>query len=86
MTMAAAAGLLFLAGIVQHGILSGRDASVVVSTTNLRAMPVLGGDPGVEAQTGELVRVLGRQGAWTRVELSDGRRGWIEAQRLEGIE
>ena len=58
---------------------------MVLSPTRLRAMPVLSADAGIEAQPGEVARVLGHQGAWTRVELSDRRRGWVEAQRLEPV-
>jgi uncharacterized protein YgiM (DUF1202 family) len=57
----------------------------VLSPTRLRALPALSGDAGVEAQSGELVHVTMRQGAWTRVRLSDGRPGWVEAQRLEQL-
>jgi uncharacterized protein YgiM (DUF1202 family) len=48
-------------------------------------MPVLSSESGIEAQAGEMVRVLGHQGAWMRVELSDRRRGWVEAQRVQSL-
>jgi hypothetical protein len=48
-------------------------------------MPVLSSESGIEAQQGEVAKILGHQGAWTRVELTDRRRGWIEAQRLQAL-
>jgi hypothetical protein len=78
-----AAGLVLLAGIRQNEIIDGRDAAVVLSAARLRAMPVLSSESGVEAQPGEVAKVLAHQGAWTRVELGDRRRGWVEAQRLQ---
>ncbi len=84
-SLVAGAVLVMLGGIRQREILDGREVSVVLSPTRLRAMPVLSADAGIEAQPGEVARVLGHQGAWTRVELSDRRRGWVEAQRLEPV-
>jgi hypothetical protein len=85
-TLAIAAGLVLLAGIRQKGIIDGRDAGVVLSSSRLRAMPVLSSEAGIEAQPGEVVRLLGQQGAWMNVELSDKRRGWIEAQRVQTLQ
>ena len=81
--LAAAAVLVLLAGIRQKEIIDGRDAAVVLSAARLRAMPVLSSESGIEAQPGEVATILAHQGAWTRVELSDRRRGWVEAQRLQ---
>lgn len=83
--LVAAAVLALFAGIRHREILSGQDAAVVLSSTRLRAMPVLSSEAGIEAQPGEVATVLGAQGAWTRVELSDGRRGWVESQRLQSV-
>jgi hypothetical protein len=77
---------VLLAGIKQQEVLDGRDAGVVLSAARLRAMPVLSSESGIEAQPGEVVRVLGRQGAWMNVELSDQRHGWVEAQRVQTLE
>jgi hypothetical protein len=76
---------VLLYGIRQREILDGRDASVVMSAARLRAMPVLSSESGIEALPGEVAIVLGQQGAWTRIELSDGRKGWVEAQRLQAL-
>jgi hypothetical protein len=84
-SLAIAAGLTLLAGVKQRDIIDGRDDAVVLSPARLRAMPVLSSEAGIEAQAGEMVRVLGHQGAWMRVELSDRRRGWVEAQRVQTL-
>lgn len=73
------------AGFRQSEILSGRDAAVVVLHARMRAMPILGAEPGTEIVTGEVVRVLAAQGVWSRVALPDGRSGWIESSRIEPI-
>lgn len=85
LVFAGAALLILLGGLRQQEILDGRDVSVVVSPARLRAMPVLSSEAGIEAQPGEVARVLGHQGAWTRIELSDRRRGWVEGQRLQAL-
>ena len=84
-TLAIASAFVFAAGVRQQEIVEGRDAAVVLSSTRMRAMPVLSSEAGIEAQPGELVKVLGHQGAWTRIELTDRRRGWVEAQRLQQL-
>lgn len=84
-TLAIGAVFLLLVGIRQQEILGGHDAGVVLSAARLRAMPVLSSESGIEAQPGEVAKILAHQGAWTRVELSDRRRGWIEAQRLQAL-
>jgi hypothetical protein len=84
-TFAIGAVTIFLGGIRQREILDGRDTAVVLSAARLRPMPVLSSEAGIEAQPGEVAKVLGHQGAWTRVELTDRRRGWVEAQRLQAL-
>ena len=78
--------LSLVGGLAQREVLRGRDTSVVLGPTHLRELPALSGAAGVEAQPGEVVRIVGRQGAWTRIELSDRRQGWVEARRLAGLE
>jgi hypothetical protein len=48
--------------------------------------PQLGGERGPTAIIGEVVRVGGRQGAWTRVILDDGRDGWLETSTLLSLD
>ena len=77
-----------LAGLRQADLLAGRDSAVVVSPAPLRAMPTLSAEAGAETLLGEVTRVRGQQGVWTLIQLADGRRGWLESQRLEvlGVE
>lgn len=84
-TCAVIAVVVLLAGIKQRDIVDGRNDAVVLSSARLRAMPVLSSEAGIEAQPGEVVRILSHQGAWMRVELTDRRRGWVEAQRLQTL-
>jgi hypothetical protein len=81
--LVAGAGIVWLGGLKQRDILAGKDAAVVLSSARLRAMPVLSSDEGIEAQPGEVARILAQQGAWTKVELTDRRQGWVEGQRLQ---
>jgi len=59
-----------------------RDLCVVTRTEPLRALPVLGAEPGPAPLTGEVARVLERSGAWVHVELEGSRQGWIAAELL----
>ncbi|MDQ8154665.1 MAG: hypothetical protein P3B98_08380 [Gemmatimonadota bacterium] len=55
---------------------------VVVRPEPLRALPVLGAEPGAAPLTGEVGRVLERQGAWAHIRLEGQRQGWIAAELL----
>jgi len=56
------------------------------TTASLRSDPELNGERGATAIIGEVVRVTGRQGAWTRVVLDDGRDGWLESSALVSLD
>lgn len=58
------------------------DVAVVVRPEPLRALPVLGAEPGAAPLTGEVARVLERQGAWAHVRLDGQRQGWIAGEIL----
>ncbi len=58
------------------------DAAVVARSEPLRALPVLGAEPGAAPLTGEVARVLQRRGAWAQVRLDGQRQGWIAAELL----
>jgi hypothetical protein len=81
-----AAGVLGLVGVGLASMLSGRRATVVVHAERLRNAPALGADAAEEVVTGEVARVTGVQGAWTRLRLRDGRSGWMEGHRLVSLE
>jgi hypothetical protein len=80
------AGLLSLGGFVLGDRLAGRHLAVVRHTESLSHDPELGGERGATAIIGEVVRVTGRQGAWSRVMLDDGRDGWVESAALISID
>jgi hypothetical protein len=80
-----AAAVVAVGGIRQAETLSGRRAAVIVDPTRLRALPMLGAESGAETLVGEVGRVLGQNGVWTRVQLTDGRRGWMENRRLQTL-
>ncbi|MEP6494762.1 MAG: BatD family protein [bacterium] len=77
-TFAVLAGLVAIAGFALQDRESGRRVAVIRRTASLSDDPGLGGERGATAIVGEVVRVTGRQGAWTRVALDDGRDGWVE--------
>lgn len=85
-TVFVAAGLLLLCGFALADRLSGRRLAVMRQTASLNTDPQLGGERGATAIVGEVVRVTGRQGAWSRVKLDDGRDGWIENTDLLSID
>lgn len=81
-----AAGVFILCGFELAERLSGRHLAVMRQTASLSTDPQLGGERGATAIIGEVVRVTGRQGAWSRVRLDDGRDGWIENADLLSID
>jgi len=85
-TACTAAVLLAIAGFALADRMSGRHLGVMRTTSSLRSDPELGGERGATAIIGEVVRVTGRQGAWTRVALDDGRDGWLESSSLVSLD
>lgn len=84
--LATVAGAIAIGGFVLTDRLSGRHYAVLRHTTSLSSDPQLGGERGATAIIGEVVRVDGRQGAWTRVVLDDGRDGWLESSVLLSLD
>lgn len=84
--LSVAAGLLVLCGFALAERLSGRNLAVMRQTTSLSVDPQLGGERRATAIIGEVVRLTGRQGAWSRVRLDDGRDGWIQNTDLISID
>lgn len=62
--------------------LDARTLSVVADSTPLRAIPSLAADPGAATRTGNIVRVIQRDGRWSHVASAGGDDGWIESDRL----
>ena len=65
--------------------LEARTLSVVTDATPLRAIPSLAADPGAPTRTGNVVRVIQRDGRWSHVALAAGDDGWIESDRLRSL-
>jgi tetratricopeptide (TPR) repeat protein len=71
-----------ISGFALADRLAGRQLAVMRRSTSLSVDPELGGELGATAIVGEVVRLRGRQGAWTRLVLDDGRDGWVETAAL----
>jgi hypothetical protein len=82
MPLAACALLVGLASIEMETRIAGTRLAVVQRVSALTSDPAIGMDRGPVVGTGEIVRVAGRRGAWTRVEASDDREGWISSAQL----
>jgi tetratricopeptide (TPR) repeat protein len=80
------AAVLAIGGFALNERLSGKHLAVMRHTASLSTDPQLGGERGATGIIGEVVRVTGRQGAWSRVRLDDGRDGWIESAALVSLD
>jgi hypothetical protein len=85
-SLAVAAGIIGLSGFALNDRGAGRHLDVLRHTTSLSSDPEIGGERGPTAIVGEVVREIGRQGAWTRVRLDDGRDGWLESAALISLD
>lgn len=83
-----AVGTFVIAGAAATGArlfedsLEGRNLAVIVEPGPLRALPALGAEGEAVPVTGEVARVIQRQGVWTRIALDGDRDGWIASERL----
>lgn len=80
--MAACALILGLGSIELETRISGTRLAVVRHAASLTSDPAIGMDRGPVLGTGEIVRVAGRRGMWTRVEAAEDRDGWIASSQL----
>jgi hypothetical protein len=85
-TLATTAAAIAIVGFGLGDRTSGRRAAVLRHTASLSNDPEFGGERGATAIIGEVVHVTGRQGAWTRVVLDDGRDGWLESSALISLD
>jgi hypothetical protein len=85
-TVGVIAAMLVIAGFALNDRLGGRNLAAMRQTASLNNEPQLGGERGATAIIGEIVRIDGRQGAWCRVVLDDGRDGWIESSSLISLD
>jgi hypothetical protein len=84
--LAVLATVISISGFALNDRFAGRHLAVVRHTESLSQDPELGGERGATAIIGEVVRVTGRQGAWSRVVLDDGRDGWVESAALISLD
>ncbi|OYV62290.1 MAG: hypothetical protein B7Z72_15280, partial [Gemmatimonadetes bacterium 21-71-4] len=80
------AALVGLAAISLQARLSARGVAVARASVTLSDDPAFGADRGPTVVVGEMVRVLGRQGAWSRVQLDGGREGWMANEQLVALD
>jgi tetratricopeptide (TPR) repeat protein len=85
-SLGVAAGIVVVCGFALAERLAGRHLDVLRYTASLTSDPEIGGERGPTAIIGEVVREIGRQGAWTRVRLDDGRDGWVETAALISLD
>jgi hypothetical protein len=80
--IAIAAGV---AGVRVREAYDARRLAIVVEPARLRALPVLGGEPGAPVVSGEVARTVREEGVWSLVRMGDDREGWLETDQLEPI-
>src|SRR5262249_19530186 len=68
-SLAVTTGIIVVSGFALVESAAGRHLEVMRTTTSLSSDPEIGGERGPTAIVGEVVREIGRQGAWTRVRL-----------------
>ena len=84
--LAVGAALVGLGAVSLQARLSARGVAVARTSVTLSDDPALGADRGPTVVVGEMVRVLGRQGAWSRVQLDGGREGWMANEQLVALD
>jgi hypothetical protein len=81
-SLVAASALVGLLMIAVGLRLNGHQVAVARANAVLSDDPALGADHGPTVVSGEMLRVLGREGAWSRVALDGGREGWLPSDGL----
>jgi tetratricopeptide (TPR) repeat protein len=82
-TTAAIVAVLAGSGAVWvHAATDSTDLAVVAGAGSTRAAPALVAERGVSVVPGEIVRVIRREGVWSRVAVDRGARGWLEESQL----
>ena len=81
-TLLVVAGVLALVAIDLTDRLDARSLFVVRRTVPLGTSPALGSEMLGNAETGEIGRVIRREGVWTRIKLDDAREGWVASANL----
>jgi oxygen tolerance protein BatD len=85
-TLLVVAVLLALVAIDLNDRQDARSLFVVRRTVPLATSPALGAEVLGNAETGEIGRMVGRDGVWTRLRLDDAREGWIATANLVSLD
>ena len=80
--LAACALIVGLVSVETETRIAGTRLAIVRRVSPLTSDPAIGMDRGPVVATGEVVRIAGRRGTWTRVEATDDREGWIASSQL----
>jgi tetratricopeptide (TPR) repeat protein len=80
--MAIAGGIALLGTLGLEDQLHGKRVAIVAMSIQLHEEPILESQRAANALIGETVHVRSVQGAWTRIQLDDGREGWIDSADL----
>jgi tetratricopeptide (TPR) repeat protein len=80
--LAACALIVGVLAIEAETRVTGSRLAVVRRATSLTSDPAIGMDRGPTVGTGEIVRVAGRRGGWTRIEATEDRDGWMPSSQL----
>jgi hypothetical protein len=86
MPLAACAVIVGLVSIEVQSRIAGKRLAVVRRAGTLTSEPAIGLDRGPNVGNGEIVRVVGRRGTWTRVEASGDRDGWVASSLLARLD
>ncbi|HEU4565990.1 MAG TPA: SH3 domain-containing protein, partial [Gemmatimonadaceae bacterium] len=71
------AAVLAAGGRAQERRLEARDLAVAARAGALHISPALAADAVGAVRSGDVLRIAGREGGWTRVETDDGVEGWL---------
>ena len=80
--LAACALIVGVLAIEAETRITGSRLAVIRHATSLTSDPAIGMDRGPAVGTGEIVRIAGRRGSWTRVEATEDRDGWVPSSQL----
>jgi hypothetical protein len=86
MPLAACAVIVGLLSIEVQTRITGTRLAVVRRSASLTSEPAIGMDRGPTVGNGEIVRVVGRRGTWTRVEAAGDRDGWIASSLIARLD
>ncbi len=81
----AAIGAFIFSLSERHDVAAEKDAIVMIPVTSVKSSPGEEGKSLFILHEGTKVEILDKLGDWSKVEISDGRQGWIRAADIEAI-